>query len=71
MHVADQSPFEQVDLHTIAARNLELCFPELDASVLAVPDGPVPELSSDPTRRHNFLVIHAHVREVVPQYWQR
>ena len=61
--------FQQIGIEVAAGEARRIAIPELDASVLAVPDGPVPELSSDPTRRHNFLVIHAHVREVVPQYY--
>lgn len=61
--------FQQIGIEVAAGEPRRIAIPELDASVLAVPDGPVPELSSDPARRHNFLVIHAHVREVVPQYY--
>lgn len=61
--------FQQIGVEVAAGEPRRISLPELDASVLAVPDGPVPELSSDPGARHNFLVIHAHVREVVPQYY--
>jgi DNA repair exonuclease SbcCD nuclease subunit len=61
--------FQQIGIDVAAGEARRIPVPELDASVLAVPDGPVPELSSDPGARHNFLVIHAHVREVVPQYY--
>ena len=61
--------FQQIGIDVAAGEARRIPIPELDASVLAVPDGPVPELTSDPDARHNFLVIHAHVREVVPQYY--
>jgi exonuclease SbcD len=61
--------FQQIGVEVAAGEPRRIPIPQLDASVLAVPDGPVPELSSDPGKRHNFLVIHAHVREVVPQYY--
>ena len=61
--------FQQIGVEVAAGEPRRISLPELDATVLAVPDGPVPELSSDPEARHNFLVIHAHVREVVPQYY--
>jgi DNA repair exonuclease SbcCD nuclease subunit len=61
--------FQQIGVEVAAGDPRRIAIPELNASVLAVPDGPVPELTADPTVRHNFLVIHAHVREVVPQYY--
>ena len=61
--------FDQIGIHVAASEPRRIAIPALQASVLAVPDGPVPELSADASARHNFLVIHAHVREVVPQYY--
>src|SRR5688572_13325295 len=61
--------FDQIGIHVAAGKPRRIAIPELETSVLAVPDGPVPELSADADARHNFLVIHAHVREVVPQYY--
>ena len=61
--------FDQIGIHVAASEPRRIAIPELETSVLAVPDGPVPELSADAGARHNLLVIHAHVREVVPQYY--
>ena len=61
--------FQQIGVEVAAGEPRRIAIPELRASVLAVPDGPVPELTADVGARHNFLVIHAHVREVVPQYY--
>src|SRR5688500_3379899 len=47
--------FDQIGIHVAASEPRRSAIPEHDASVLAVPDGPVPEVSSDPTKRHNFL----------------
>lgn len=61
--------FEQigVDVATGEARRFSL--PEHDVSVLAVPDGPVPALVPDESARHNVLVMHADVDDVVPRYY--
>ena len=61
--------FQQIGVEVAAGEPRRIMLRDLDASVLAVPDGPVPELTTDPSTRHNFLVMHAHVREVVPQYY--
>ncbi|MGH7638571.1 MAG: metallophosphoesterase family protein [Gemmatimonadaceae bacterium] len=61
--------FQQIGVEVAAGEPRRIPLRDLDASVLAVPDGPVPELTTDASTRHNFLVMHAHVREVVPQYY--
>ena len=61
--------FEQIGVHVAASEPRRIALADLQTSVLAVPDGPVPALSADRSARHNILVIHAHVREVVPQYY--
>lgn len=63
--------FEQIGIRVAANEARRFSIPERDLSVLAVPDvaGPTPQLTPDPDARHNILLIHAHVREVVPQYY--
>ena len=66
--------FAQIDIDVAANDSRAIAIPELDASVLAVPDipgMPMPQLSLDPAdrRRYNVLLIHANVNEVVPQYY--
>jgi DNA repair exonuclease SbcCD nuclease subunit len=63
--------FEQIGIRVAAHEAKLFPIPEHDLSVLAVPDvpGPIPQLAPDPSARHNVLLIHAHVREVVPQYY--
>lgn len=61
--------FQQIGIEVAAGEPRRIVLRDLDVSVLAVPDGPVPELTPDASARHNFLVMHAHVREVVPQYY--
>jgi exonuclease SbcD len=64
--------FEQIGVEVAAngARNIR--FDDLDLSVLAVPDIPglpLPALMPDPKSKHNVLLIHANVTDVVPQYY--
>ena len=64
--------FEQIGVEVAAngARNIR--FDDLDLSVLAVPDIPglpLPALMPDTTSKHNVLLIHANVTDVVPQYY--
>ncbi|MEX2153215.1 MAG: DNA repair exonuclease [Gemmatimonadaceae bacterium] len=61
--------FEQIGIRVAAGEPRRFAIPEHDLAVLAVPDGPTPELRPVPGARHNVLLIHAHVREVVPQYY--
>lgn len=61
--------FQQIGVEVAAGEPRRILLRDLNTSVLAVPDGPVPELSTDASTRHNVLVMHAHVREVVPQYY--
>ena len=61
--------FEQIGIRVAAGEPRRFVIPALDTAVLAVPDGHVPDLTPDPASRHNVLVIHAHVTDVVPQYY--
>ena len=64
--------FEQIDgIHVASSEARRFAFPELDLSVFAVPDvpGALPQLSADRSAKHNVLVIHANVTDVVPQYY--
>lgn len=61
--------FEQIGIRVAAAEPRRIDLSHLDASVLAVPDGHRPALTTDPTRSHNILVYHTHVTDVVPQYY--
>jgi DNA repair exonuclease SbcCD nuclease subunit len=66
--------FAQIDIDVAANDSRAITIPELDASILAVPDipgMPMPQLSLDPAdrRKYNVLLIHANVNEVVPQYY--
>jgi exonuclease SbcD len=63
--------FEQIGVHVAAAEAKRFTIPERELSVLAVPDvpGPKPELVPDPGARHNVLVIHADVVDVVPRFY--
>lgn len=61
--------FEQIGIRVAASEPRRFVLPALDTAVLAVPDGHVPDLTPDPASRHNVLVIHAHVTDVVPQYY--
>ena len=66
--------FAQIGVNVAAHDSRAIPFPELDTTVLAVPDipgMPIPQLSlgAADRRRHNLLLIHANVNEVVPQYY--
>lgn len=63
--------FEQIGIRVAAQEAKRFQFPEQDVSVLAVPDvpGPKPQLVPDPDSRHNILLIHADVTDVVPRYY--
>lgn len=63
--------FDQIGVRVAAHEARRFAFPEWELSVLAVPDvpGPAPELTPDPDVRHNVLVIHADVTDVVPRYY--
>lgn len=63
--------FEQIGISVAAQEAKRFAFPALELSVLAVPDvpGPLAQLAPDPTARHNVLVIHADVTDVVPRYY--
>jgi exonuclease SbcD len=66
--------FAQIGISVAANDSRAITIPELDTSVLAVPDipgMPMPQLSlgAADRRRYNVLLIHANVNEVVPQYY--
>jgi exonuclease SbcD len=63
--------FEQIGIHVAAHEAKRFVFPGHDLAVLAVPDvpGPMPQLTPDPNARHNVLLIHADVEDVVPRYY--
>jgi DNA repair exonuclease SbcCD nuclease subunit len=63
--------FEQIGIHVAVSEGKRFTIPELDTSVLAVPDvpGPLSQLVPDPATRYNVLLIHADVEDVVPRYY--
>ena len=66
--------FAQIGVNVAANDSRAITIPELDTTVLAVPDipgMPLPQLSlgAADRRRFNLLLIHANVNEVVPQYY--
>ncbi|MDQ2930396.1 MAG: DNA repair exonuclease [Gemmatimonadota bacterium] len=60
--------FSRLGIHVVVDEPKRIQFPDRDLSVLAVPDitGPRPELSPDPSARHNILVMHGEVEGVLP-----
>jgi DNA repair protein SbcD/Mre11 len=63
--------FEQLGIDVASSETRRFRIPELDLSVLAVPDvpGQLPELTPDGGMRYNVLVMHADVEDVVPRYY--
>ncbi len=63
--------FEQIGIHVAAQEAKRIRLPQHDLSVLAVPDvpGPLPHLAPESDARHNVLLIHADVDDVVPRYY--
>jgi exonuclease SbcD len=63
--------FEQIGVHVAASEARRIAIPELDLAVLAVPDVPghMPVLVPDKSAKHNVLLIHADVEDVVPRYY--
>lgn len=60
--------FSPLGIHVVDSEPQRLAFPELELSVLAVPDllGARPALEPDPDARHNVLLIHGEVAGVLP-----
>jgi DNA repair protein SbcD/Mre11 len=60
--------FTKLGINVVVDEPRRIPFPERDLSILAVPDltGPRPDLSPDPTARHNILVMHGEVEGVLP-----
>lgn len=63
--------FEQIGINIAAHDAKRFPLPELDLSVLAVPNipGPAPHLAPDSSARRNILLMHADVEDVVPRYY--
>jgi len=61
--------FEQIGVHVAAGEPKRFEFADLDLSVLAVPDGHLPALIPAETAKHNVLVMHCDVDDVVPRYY--
>ena len=65
--------FEQIGVHVAAHEPRHIHIPEHDLAVLAVPDlpGALPALRPDRSvnAKHNVLLIHADVTDVVPRYY--
>jgi DNA repair protein SbcD/Mre11 len=62
--------FEQIGVFVASADARRIPFPDLDLAILAVPDvpGARPALLPDEQFRHNVLLMHADVEDVVPRY---
>jgi DNA repair exonuclease SbcCD nuclease subunit len=62
--------FESIDVRVAANEPREFRITD-ELSVLAVPDvpGALPQFKPDPTARHNVLLIHADVEDVIPRYY--
>jgi exonuclease SbcD len=60
--------FTKLGIHVVVDEPRRIPFPDRDLSILAVPDltGPRPDLSPDPSARHNVLVMHGEVEGVLP-----
>jgi DNA repair exonuclease SbcCD nuclease subunit len=65
--------FGKLGVHVVVDEPKRISFPERDLSILAVPDltGPRPDLTPDPTARHNVLVMHGEVEGVLPHSGDR
>lgn len=63
--------FEALDIRVASSEAKRFTFEELDLSVLAVPDAPgaLPELTPGQQTKHNVLLMHADVEDVVPRYY--
>jgi exonuclease SbcD len=63
--------FEQLGVNVAASEARRIPFPDHDLAVLAIPDvpGAKPELVPDSGYRHNVLLMHADVEDVVPRYY--
>src|SRR5687767_5252408 len=62
--------FESIGVH-VAAHEPHHFRVSDEIAVLAMPDtvGTLPQLKADPATRHNVLLIHADVEDVVPRYY--
>lgn len=62
--------FEQLGIHVAAAEARRITVPEKDLAILAVPDvpGARPVLVPEDGFRHNVLVMHADVEDIIPRY---
>lgn len=63
--------FRQIGVHVVESAPERLSFPELELSVLAVPDvpgGPRVKLEGDASARHNVLLLHGEVEGMLPAH---
>ena len=67
------SLFSQLGIHVVWKEPRRLHFPELELSVLAVPDltGAHPELVAERGVRHNVLLLHGEIEGVLPAHLAR
>jgi DNA repair exonuclease SbcCD nuclease subunit len=62
--------FEQIGIHVAVSEPRPIIIPDRDLSILAVPDGhPVPTVTAAAATRHNILVYHCNVSDVIPSYY--
>ncbi|HJQ19616.1 MAG TPA: metallophosphoesterase [Gemmatimonadaceae bacterium] len=61
--------FEQIGLHVAASEPRQFHFAELETSVLAIPDGHDIARMPNDAAKHNVLVMHCDVDDVVPRYY--
>ena len=62
--------FTSLGIYVVDRQAERLPFPDLDLSILAIPDvlGTQPALTIDPKARYNVLVMHGEVRGKVPEF---
>jgi DNA repair exonuclease SbcCD nuclease subunit len=60
--------FTPLGIHVVDEEPRRLSFPELELSILAVPDiiGPMPALTPEPGVRYNVLLLHGEVEGMLP-----
>ena len=65
--------FTPLGIHVVEGEARRIEFPELELSILAVPDVPsgLPALAPDPHARRNILLLHGEVEGVLPDYARR
>ena len=65
--------FAPLGIHVVDEEPRRLAFPELDLSILAVPDiiGPMPALTPELGVRYNVLLLHGEVEGILPPHFAR